>query len=86
MSAKVATGPRNYHSVQDVTAVNDFVDFYHLIDGNKRGVGHTGGANSGPNHYGLWIYAFLDDTRCAMQSLGAPVPVVLMIVCVFDGE
>ena len=46
---------------------------------------YTGGANSGPNHNGLWIFLVLADSRCVV-SLGAPAPVVLMIVGLFDGE
>ena len=80
----MATGPRNYHGVLDVTAVNALVNFYPLIDVNQMGL--TGvGANSGPIHHGLRILAVLDVSRLA-GSLGATAPAVLMILGLFDGE
>ena len=59
------------------------VNFYPLTDENQRGL--TGGTNFGPNYDGLWILAVLDDSRRA-GSLGAPAPVALMIVGLFNGE
>ena len=48
-------------------------------------MGLTGGANSGLNHPGLRRFAALDDSKRA-GGHGAPAPVVLMIVGLFDGE
>ena len=73
LSAKVATGIKNHHAVQ----------FYLFIDENQGGL--AGGPNSGPQHHTLWILEVLDDSSRA-GSLGAPAPVALMMVGLFDGE
>ena len=54
-----------------------------LIDDDQRDL--TGGAHSVSNHHGVSILAVLDDS-IRQGNLGAPDPVVLMIVGLFDGE
>ena len=81
LSAEVATGPRNHHGVQDVTAVNVLVNLYTLIDENQTG--RTGGVNSGSTHHGLWILVVFGDS-IRTGSLGAQAHVV--IVGLFDYE
>ena len=83
LSAKVATGPRNHHGVQDVREVNTLFNFYPLIDENQ--MSPTGGVTSDPSNHGLWMLAVLDDSR-RIGKIGAPAPVVLMNVGLFDGE
>jgi len=81
--AEVLLGPRKYHGLKNVAAVDFLVDFDPLIHENQGCF--AAGANSASDHDGLRILTMFDDGR-RTRSFCGPDSVILVVVGLFYGK